>query len=543
MFMNILSTSIRTTLTCLAISGAAFVANADIIDLGVLEPGVTYEFPQYETVYGEYIPSVSGPVKFLYSTSPLTLYSSKDLSEQSLVSFTHSYVETGQMYTYQLEAGETYYLYSALTMDAGTLKIQEGKMEVELIGVSPNLSDGEMFSVSSNYIIDLSFNTPVNIGNVLLIAGDEKSRITAKTENTYVTCNVADAIMDFYNRGVLKKGDVMTLRVMNVTDAYDNENKYNDNGKLEVDFVMNAKPAQLIEVVNATMGLADNPFNSYYLTGDEAATISFVFDEELSTEKTPTASISYGNSDNIDVGMYKEDVIGKNEGNTADFDFSGKLRRPIDMLPASTAETQPEFLGIVFYDIYSADGQRVYTGSQSNPTGYSMSFKLNVVQYTIATDYTPGRGSILTPGSTMEIWVMNGAFISSSGINLSYVSNGEVATTTIPMADVKVEEDPLAPEDLIYTFTIPNINVDPDTKVTITFADVECGDGLDHSGELTAQFGFQTSGVGNIFSEIDDTMTVYNSAGICVMNNVPHTELDKLPKGLYIVNGKKIVKK
>ncbi len=532
---------IRTALACVAFSGVALAANAEVVDLGVLEPGVTYEYPQYATVYGEFTPSITGAVKFIYSTSALTLYSSKDYSEESLVPFEHAYVATGKMHTYQLTEGETYYLYSPNTMDASTLVILEGKQEIELLGVSPDLTDGEMFSVSSDYIIDLSFNTPVSVGNVLLLAGDEKARINATSSNTYLTCYVADAIMDFYTRGVLKKGDTMTLRVMNVTDAYDDANKYNGNGRLEVDFVVNAKPAQLIDVKNAVLNYIDNPFNSYYITGDQAATISFIFDEELSTSQEPVATVTYGNPDNLDVGIYSENVPGVNEGNTAKFDFSGKLRRPIDMLPASTAETQPDYLGINFYNIYSVDGQRVFTGAQTNPTGFSMSFKLNVIQYTIAADYTPGRGATLEPGTKMEIWVMNGGFISSTGIALSYISNGERTTTIIPMADVTVEEDPVAPQDLIYTFIIPNINVDPDTKVTISFADVECADGLDHSGDLTAEFGFQTSGIESIIGEKSDVVTVYNAAGFCVMNKVSRNELSKLPKGLYIVNGKKTV--
>lgn len=532
---------LKTTLACVAVSGVALAANAEEVNLGVLEPGVTYEIPQYAQVYGEFVPSMTGPVKFIYSGTPLTLYSAADHSESSLVPFEHAYLTTGQMNTYQLTAGETYYLFSPLSMDNTTLVIQEGTTEIELVQVTPDLKDGELFSVSTNYVIDLAFNTPVTVGNALLIAGDERVRITAKVENSYLTCQVADAIMDFYNRGVLKKGDTMTLRVMNVTDAYDENNLYNGNGRLEVSFVMNAKPAQLVEVKNATLGFIDNPFDTYYLHNNDAAVISFVFDEELSTSEEPFATITYGNSDNLEVGVYYEDVKGKNEGNTAEFNFSGKLRRPIDMLPASTPETQEDYLGISFYDIYSANGQRVYTGTQSNPTGFSMSFKINLVQYTIAADYTPGRGAMLEPGSKMEIWVMNGAYISTEGIRISYISDGQPASVVIPMSEVTVEEDPVSPDDLIYTFTIPAINVDPDTKVTISFVDVECGDGLDHSGDLSAEFGYDTAGVDVIEGDFYDVVTVYNVAGVRIMDKASRNELSKLPKGLYIVNGKKMV--
>ena len=159
----------------------------------------------------------------------------------------------------------------------------------------------------------------------------------------------------------MKEGDEITLRLLQVKDASDPDNKFEEKGKLEIKYKMAAKPAEIVDVVNASLK-GDNVFNSYYTTNDENAKIHFVFDRELSSEKTPVARLTYGNADNIEVGIYTEDVKGNNEGNTASFDFSGKPRRPIDMLPLSTSATQPDFIHGSFADIYTPDGQRVYTG-------------------------------------------------------------------------------------------------------------------------------------------------------------------------------------
>lgn len=514
----------------------------DQYDMGVLVAGQTYEFPAYKPVKGEYTPSVTGPVKFKYSSSPLGLYTSPTYSEESFVNGSHSYVTGGQMMSYdKLEAGKTYYIYHSFPLSGGTLVISEGTTELAVSAVSPKLAEGEYFSVSENYTIDVSFNYPVSITNAWLIAGEERAKVGASVSNSSVTCSVADVIMDFYSRGIISKDDKVTLRILGITDATDAENMYNGNGKLEIEFLMPDKPGELVKVINADQGALANPFMSYYATDDEAGKISFVFDKELAADKTPYGKITYGDPDNLEVGVYTESVPGTIADKTATFDFTGKLRRPIDMLPASNTDTQPDNLHILFADIYTADGQRVFTNRMANPSGYSVSFKLNVIQYSVSSDFTPVRGSDIVPGTEMEIWVMNGAHVNCSGISFDYTSNGRPERVVVPMSEVKAEADPLSDDDIIYTLKVPEMTIDENTKITVSLADAECADGLDHTADFTAVFGYKTSGVeaiqaGDSLKSID----VYNVAGVCVLKNASRSALNTLPKGLYIVNGQKI---
>lgn len=514
----------------------------DQYDMGVLVAGQTYEFPAYKPVKGEYTPSVTGPVKFKYSSSPLGLYTSPTHSDESFVNGTHSYVTGGQMISYdRLEAGKTYYVYHSFPLSDGTLVISEGTTELAVTAVSPKLEEGEYFSVSDNYTIDVSFNYPVTVTNAWLIAGEERTKVGVSVGNSTVTCNVADVVMDYYHRGIISKGDKVTLRLLGIADATDAENKYKDNGKLELEFLMPDKPGELVKIINADQASLANPFMSYYATGDEAGKISFVFDKELATDKAPYGKITYGDPDNIDLGIYTETVPATVADKTATFDFTGKLRRPIDMLPGSTADTQPDNLHILFADIYTADGQRVFTGRMANPSGYPMSFKINVIQYSISSDFTPVRGSDIQPGTEMEIWVMNGAHIDCSGISFDYTSNGQPARVVVPMSEVKAEADPLSDDDVIYTLKVPEMAIDENTKITVSLADAECADGLDHTADFTAEFGYKTSGVeaiqaGDSLKPVD----VYDIAGVCVLKNASRSKLNTLPKGLYIVNGEKI---
>lgn len=534
---------IKGSLVVASIAAVTMTAQAaEPCDLGTLVPGETYSFPTYTEVRGEYTPSVTGPVKFLYSGSPLTLYTSDKYEDDDIVDGDHSYVDGKQLVSYkELQEGKKYYLYSRMTMMASTLLITEGTMPLEVVYVSPTLPEGETFSVSSNYTIDVGFNVPVTVGNTLLLANGERTRVTSTISNSYVVCDVATSIMTMYRNGTIKGGDTLTLRLVNVVDKSDSDNKYGDKGLLEIDFVMADKPAELVEIVNADQLSTQNPFLSYYMQGDENGVISFVFDKPVN-DGNAVAKITYGDTDNLDVGVYNENIPGVAKENTVSFDFSGKLRRPIDMLPLSTPESQPTGMNIMFGNIYTEDGQRVYTGRQSNPTGFSLSFRISTIQYTISSDFTPGRGSKLTAGNEMEIWVMNGSFMNCAGVKFDYVSGGQPASTIVPMSDIKTEPDPVVAEDMIFTFPIPKLNVDIDTNVTVSFDGLEFGDGLDHSKELTAEFVYDSSaGVEDIEFVHDDKVTVYNAAGICILKNADKEALRSLPSGLYIVNGKKII--
>ena len=107
--------------------GSSASASAQVVDLGELEAGKEYSWPQYSSVKGTYTPKESGVAKFVYSTTPLALYSSPDHNENSEVFGSHSYSDLGQVKTYtNLEGGKTYYLYHGFVMDKGTLVIYEG---------------------------------------------------------------------------------------------------------------------------------------------------------------------------------------------------------------------------------------------------------------------------------------------------------------------------------------------------------------------------------------------------------------------------------
>lgn len=534
----------------IALGSYSAKAHAETVNLGALEPGKEYSWPQYATVQATYTPSVTGPVKFVYTQSaPLGLFTTPDHKDGTEVYGDFSYGDNGQIKSYpELQAGTTYYIYSALTMDAGSLVIYEGNQQLTLLGTIPSTDPenkdyyGGKFSISRNYSVNVNFNFPVSVGNVNILAPDDSSQeVTSKVYGGAVECDVAPALMLLYKTGSIKEGDEVTLRLFQVRDASDASNRYNGNGRCDITFTVAAKPVELVEVIGADPKSNENVFNSYYLPGDEAAIIKYVFDGPLSSEKNAVATIEYGNSDNIEVGVYSENVQASNEGNTAIFDFSGKIRRPIDMLPASDEKTQPEYIYVSFGNLFSLDGQRAYTGSKSNPSGYGMSFLINVLQYTVVGDFTPARGTEIKFEEPMEIWVMNGDKIRYDAIRFEYMQNGEQKYFDLPKDEVKETEDPYSEDARLYTFTVPTLPCDLNSNVIVRMTGVTCADGLDHSDDIYGEYTFGMSGIGEIGAPEAEALDVFDIAGVRVLSGADRDALTTLAKGIYIVNGKKVV--
>lgn len=524
---------------------------AETVDLGELLPDETYQFPEYKTVIAHYTPTVTGPVKFLWSASPLTLYSSAAHGESDIVEGSHSYTAGGQLISYQkLEAGHTYYIFANMTIMATTLVIREGDTKIELVDSSPSVNPESpyyyngKFSASRSYRIDLDFNYPVTVGNCFLIANGERSQLAPVVSNATVSFDVNDVVMNFYHQGHLKDGDTMTLRVLQIKDATNPDNKLGENGRLEIDFTVDAKPAELVETRGFSQKLTDNPFYSYYFSGDEASKMQLVFDRDIDPEAKPLAQVTYGNPDNIDLGLYNERVEGVIDGSVVSFDFSGKLRRRIDMLPGADPTQLPYALFVSYTGVTTPDGQRAYTGMISNPTGFSTSYTINELQYSIAADFTPARGTALKPGQEMEIWVMNGSKIRYDNICIDYIENGEPKTIAVDNDKVAVTVDSFSAngDDMLYNFTLPEFTADAGTEMSVYMKGLVCADGLDHANDVRGEYISGESGVDGIGADDSATVAdVFDITGKCVLRSATRSRISTLDKGIYIFNGKKIV--
>lgn len=536
---------------CACVFAAATPARADyeVFDMGTLVPETVYEFPAFKNVMGQYTPSVSGSVKFDYDCSPLELFTSPTHEETTEVHGTHSYGGRGQIMSYpNLEAGKTYYLFYPGPLNGGTLVIHEGEVKIEFVDSDPSTNPespyyyGGKLSLATTYRIYVDFNLPVTCGNVFLVTEDgTREQVSVTSGSTSISCEVAQPLVNLYKEGLVKGGDTLTLRILQIKDASNPDVKYGTSGKLEIPFVLADMPGQLASTGGFLMNYDRNVLDSYYFPGDPHAVFSLNFDRELSADHTPTASITYGDADNIELGVYTESFEGRVQGKTAYFDFSGVLRRPADMLPGSTPEQQPSVIFISFANFFTTDNQRVFTGTMANPYSYGISASLNTLQFNIAADFSPVRGSALVPGSPLEVWVMNGANIRFDGVAFEYVEDGVAGSIVVPFENVTATPDELSEEDMVFTLTVPEFRADADSDIIVRFTNLVCSDGLDHADDVMASFKAALSGIQSVDAE--ESFDVFNIAGVRVLSNASRADLNSLPKGVYIAGGRKIILK
>lgn len=527
-------------------AGAFGVWAAETTDLGELKNGVATEYPGgFGVVQATFTVPEDGPVRVTCTGTELYGYTAPEYVQANEWAYEHSYVNGRPMRVYEAKKGDTIYFYNGFVMDAGTITVTSGDVELEMLYTDPSTDPespyyyGGFYSVSTDYRVHFAFNLPIEIGDARMTVNGAALNLSPDVATTTVEVNVASTLMSLYKSGSLKKGDTVHIELTGVHEKGNADNKLGGTGVAAVDFVMAAEPVQLVSTKNTPdSGTAD--MLSYYMPGNPASLVQLVFSGDLDADRTPVACLSYGDLDNIDAGMYYENITGQVEGNTVTFDLAGKLRRPQDMLPLLT--TPLDYINMSCSGVYGADGQRAYTGEVANPNNYVFNYGLEVLQYNVVADFTPSESKGLEEGKELEIFVMEGDKIDYEGVKFAYAAAGEPAEVVVPKdrCDISFENT----TDLVILLDVPALpGIDAGSDVTVTLADMTCADGLDHTDTVKAVYGDYTSGIESVATGDDTEADVYNAQGILVLPGADRSAVGNLPAGLYIMRGKKIIVK
>lgn len=532
--------------------GAA-TANAELVNLGELQNGVAKEYSSqgYPSVEATFTVVEDGAVRVLCSGTELYAYKTADHDEDGRLEGEHSYVSGGAMRTYTCKAGDVLYLYNSFVMTSGTVTVTNGTIDLKMVGESPSLDPesvdyyGGYFSLSTNYTVEMTFNLPISVGGATLSANGITKSVSCSTYGVYATLDVNAAILDLYQTAGLKKGDKMTVTLTGVTEKDNEENKVNGDGTVSIEYVMDAMPVVLQSSVN-TPDSGVPTMLSWYAPGNPKSIVELIFSGDLSDaeDHLPTVKLTYGDIDNIEAGMYYETLTPTIEGNTLKIDLAGKLRRPADMVPALPVESAPDYINMTVYNVYGADGQRSYTGVISNPYKYNFNYKLDVLSYNIASDFTPSASKGIEEGKEMEIYIMNGSKVTFEGVNFAYTDEQGAASVTVPFSEVKYEADEYDANDTVATLTVPALpGITETSDVVVTLSGMSVLDGLNHEDDVKCTYSKYTSGINSVAADAADSFDVYNAQGIRVLNAASKAEVKALPAGLYIVNGQKVIVK
>lgn len=531
---------------CVAAAGlSSAAAAAELVNIGELQNGVPAEYPGGNVqVAASFRVTEDGPVRVVCTGTFLTAYSTENHEPDTELPNEFSYVDGKPMRVYDCKKDDMLYFYNNFSMTGGTITATSGEMKLQLLSTSPSTDPespayyGGAYSVSVDYRINFSFNQPIEIGGARLIAGGQTLSLSPSVYLTAVEMDVADKLMNLYRTGALKKGDTIRAEVFGVQEKGNPDNKLDGTGIAAVEFVMAGQPIELVSTENTpASGVPD--MLSYYLPGDPRAIVKYTFSGPVAAgEMAPSVKITYGDLDNLEAGMYYEDLPTQVQGNTVSFDLAGKLRRPQEMLPKLTDPL--DYISVALKNVRGEDGQYAYTGSISNPYNYFIDYKLTLLQYNIASDFTPSQSKPLAEGTDMEIFIMNGDKVKFETVDFTYKADGGDKTVSVGKSDLEISFEQTT--DMVInlkTPALPGIAADSDVKVTL--GGLQCADGLDHAEALTGVYASYTSGIDGVDADLQTTVDVYNTQGILVIRGATPAQIRALPAGLYIAGGRKTI--
>jgi hypothetical protein len=180
-------------------------------------------------------------------------------------------------------------------------------------------------------------------------------------------------------------------------------------------------------------------------------------------------------------------------GNTVGANYYGTVNGEA-LTPTSKSDTS------LYFDIKYQDGDVYKIFFAGEPNKYAVTFDVD--------DATADKFSV-TRDIIDAVANYTAGFSSYQGTQIDI-------TTTLEDAVVTVNDVALEPSEGVYTFTV---NADSVVKLADKNSSV------------------------SIIASDDDAITVYNLQGIRVLNNANAAQIKALPKGLYIVNGKKQIVK
>lgn len=516
-------------LACSLVCAAASMDAATPVDWGEMQPDIEYNYDAMTSAMGYYTPAESGLIRCYSSGSQISPY--EEPSHETPIEAKESFYGANgdKVRIYQVTAGQTLYFYNSFPLDGGTFRISIGNEAIELSDVFPKAGSTPM-SLSSNYSATITFNIPVKCTKCVLSVGEESKELTPTISNSYITLNWFNTIRQWYNENKIKEGDELTLTITGIRDVNNSANRpdFGDGlGKLVLKYTMAAKPAELVwESGTPTSGVSD--FLTYYMPGSNEGIINLVFSEDLDPYCHPVAELSYGDLDNIELGMYIENLPVSIEGKTLTVNLQGVTRFPEDMVPGLAPQ---KLIDLKITGIKSKDGQYVLTGYAASPFSFGYAYNLKTLVYSLGADWVPAAGNTLNGGEEMEIWVLNGQKIMFDSVDFSFIKDGMPAKVSVPYSDLRVEED--SADALLYYLTAPVLDADPDSEILVTFGGLKCADGLDHTSDILAKYKSSTSGVEGVLVD-GDSNVYYDLTGRRVV--APSN-------GLYICNGKKVVVK
>lgn len=462
-----------------AASNAAVAANTT--DLGALQLDQAYDVPgNFAKVTATFTAPKSGEVLYQGTLSWYSDASHETLMESaSYQGFSDVVAPSGNSYkvntyTYKVTEGTTYYLYNDFSMDASALKLSMGDATTfNFVSSAP--AAGKQLAATGKGSIVLTFDVPVVGSDANLVAPDgTTAKVTPVAVGNTLQFDVKAPLTIWYNDGKIAKNSDITLRIGRVASSVGSA-LYGTDGSFEISFKAAAAPVNLVSVAKPEV------FKSFFAPTDAEGKMVLTFSAPVKVTKP--AELTFGNRE--EANFYREEIPMVAEGNNVTLDFSGKLRRGVDMLP--TATSFPSTIDLNVPNIIDVDSNYVATSTSGTlgTFGYRFNF-LDIAKANVMAQFTPASGESLAGVAEMSVWVNSLNAMTFSGFRFTYDNAGETATTLVPLASAtRVNGD--TTDEATFTFAIP-AEVQGKKNVQVTLGDLVTADGFDHSRDIRAVY-------------------------------------------------------
>lgn len=503
-------------------------------NLGELQLGKTYTIDANAVAYGTFTPTESGwlrvdatsanclhPYKKWLGNYEETVFNAVD----NALAFTD--ISTGNKkqscYEMQVEAGVTYCLAGKVygLVETGTDCVLSMDKKRELVYFGPTTAEGSVVSPTRTSQLTFNFNRTTKYASAELTANGHTIGLSGRNATNYISLSIKDALIEMNTKGWIATGDKFTVTVKGIRNEAGDLTYGQD---LVATYELGALPASLVSSFHT-----EGSILTWYEPGDPEGLITLEFSKNI---KSASAIINYGITgrgveDNQFVRISLSPII---EGNKVIIDLTGVRRLPTDMITADGVDfSQDGFKKITI----GITGIRDEDGVSAYPSSKWMTFDLVTPETDIACDFTPADGSNIDHVDAVTIWIQDESKLKYSGVDFSYDENGEKKTVTV--TDMKKVKDSASDNAVNVTVDIP-AEVKGKGNVVVSLHGLSCVDGKDYSSDILAEYTTTIStGIQNVELSAHVPAAIYNINGMKMENT-------KSLKGVFIINGKKIVK-
>ena len=491
-----------------------------------------------------------GIIEFHVGWSSVMIYSTdRAFTEATKVMLNKQADSEGNFYFWEVEKGKTYYFSTSVLTDPVEIKVRYGTGDPGIL-IEANYEDNSLYSVTGRDL-ELTVDRQVSVAKYVVIYGDDN--IEEEIPADYIQANYAmsyyitimlggltDYLMD---GGKITYGDKFTIRLEGIADANDPSTIYGEDGVIQRTFTLGEKPATVTNISPAS----GSEMYTYYPTDGEDGVVTFTFSDPLDeTAEDVTCKVVYGD---MEAGSYAELTVPfAISGNTVTVDLRG-ITFPENVAGGRGGSSlQQTNISITIRNLKTVDGREVQTNSEgSGISAVVASYRIvkQEIQYAVFWDPDQSNTLIFRENDHVTCYITQP--IHFDGVTMTYWNgSGRELSKTLTLED--------NPEYLTYGYdedmgayaiyiSLNGVSFyNQGVTISLNNASLMNGDEIQVS---THYEGSRTSGIDAVVTggDADAVVKVYAVDGTFVKEGATGTVLQGLPKGLYIVGGKKVVVK